>query len=155
LRGSEPHRPAQIFPRLRPPDDRRLERDGRSNADELAARPGGRRGARGCSRRARVADAAGAIHPYLGTAFQFLPREGTGADYLRNIHCFNLSARLSFGMSIGDIPSAVDHPRLVSAIARDLYLESVDTAAHERFINSPVTPPDPAPYQRAVQGRAL
>ena len=98
--------------------------------------------------------AAGEIHPYLGAGFQFLPREGTGANYLRNIHCFNLSARLSFGMPIGDIPSAVDHPRLVAAIARDLYVESVDTAAHQRFINSPPAPADPAPYQRAIQRRA-
>jgi cation diffusion facilitator CzcD-associated flavoprotein CzcO len=96
-------------------------------------------------------NAAGAIHPYLGAGFELLPREGTGADYLRNIHCFNLSARLSFGMLIGDVPSAVNHPRLVSAIARDLYVESVDTAAHLRFINSPSEPVDPAPYQRAVQ----
>lgn len=99
-------------------------------------------------------NAAGAIHPYLGAGFQFLPRAGTGADYLRNIHCFNLSAMLSFGKPVGDIPSSVDHPQLVSAVARDLYLESVDTAANQRFINSPVAPPDPTPYQRAVQARA-
>ena len=98
--------------------------------------------------------AAGAVHPYLGAGFQFLPRERMGADYLRNIHCFNLSARLSFGMSVGDIPSAVDHPLLVAAIARDLYVESIDPAAHQRFIGLPTTLPDPAPYQRAIQRRA-
>ena len=98
--------------------------------------------------------AAGGRHPYLGAGFQFLSREGTGADYLRNIHCFNLAAILSFGKPVGDIPSAVDHPRLVSAIARDLYLESVDTAAHQRFVNAPPAPPDPAPYQGAIQPRA-
>ena len=48
----------------------------------------------------------------------------------------------------------VDHPRLVTAIARDLYLEGIDTAANERFINAPLTPPDPKPYQRAVEGQA-
>jgi len=96
-------------------------------------------------------NAAGGIHPYLGAGFQFLPRGAMGADYLRNIHCFNLSARLSFGMSVGDIPSTVGHPRLVSAIARDLYVDSVDTAAHQRFVVSPVAPADPAPYQRAIQ----
>jgi hypothetical protein len=48
----------------------------------------------------------------------------------------------------------VDHPRLVSAIARDLYLESIDLAAHERFINMPAVPPDSAPYQRSVEGQA-
>ncbi len=99
-------------------------------------------------------NAAGSIHPYLGAGFQFLPREATGASYLRNIHCFNLSGILSFGKPIGDIPSAVDHPRLVSAIARDLYLESVDTAAHQRFITSPLAAPDPMPYQEVIQRRA-
>jgi hypothetical protein len=52
------------------------------------------------------------------------------------------------------VPSMVDHPRLVTAVARDLYLDSVDTAAYERYINAPLVPPDPAPYQRAVEGQA-
>jgi len=99
-------------------------------------------------------NAAGEVHPYLGAGFQFLPREGTGADDLRNIHCFNLAARLSFGKPVGDIPSTVDHPRLVAAIARDLYVESIDPATHRRFINAPQPPPDPAPYLRAVQQQA-
>jgi cation diffusion facilitator CzcD-associated flavoprotein CzcO len=93
-------------------------------------------------------------HPYLGAGFEFLPRDETGADFLRNIHCFNLAAALSFGIPVGDVPSMVDHPRLVSAIARDLYLESIDLAAHERFINMPAVPPDSAPYQRSVEGQA-
>lgn len=97
---------------------------------------------------------AGAIHPYLGAGFEFLPREGSGAEYLRNIHCFNLSARLSFGMLIGDIPSAVDHPRFITAVTRDLYVASVDTAAHKTWVESPMSPADPAPYQRAIQQRA-
>jgi cation diffusion facilitator CzcD-associated flavoprotein CzcO len=97
---------------------------------------------------------AGAKHPYLGAGFEFLPRQEAGAEFLRNIHCFNLAAALSFGIPVGDVPSMVDHPRLVAAIARDLYVESVDTAAHERYINAPVVPSDPAPYQRAVEGNA-
>jgi cation diffusion facilitator CzcD-associated flavoprotein CzcO len=95
---------------------------------------------------------AGANHPYLGAGFEFLPRAGTGAEYLRNIHCFNLAAALSFVIPVGDVPSMVDHPRLVTAIARDLHLEGIDTAAHERFINAPLVAPNPAPYQRAVEG---
>jgi cation diffusion facilitator CzcD-associated flavoprotein CzcO len=95
-------------------------------------------------------NAAGGNHPYLGAGFEFLPRNETGAEYLRNIHCFNLAAALSFAIPVGDVPSTVDQPRLITAIARDLYVESVDTAAHERFINAPLTAPDPAPYQRAV-----
>ena len=96
---------------------------------------------------------AGASHPYLGAGFEFLPRSETGAEYLRNIHCFNLAGALSFGIPVGDVPSTVDQPRLIAAVARDLYVEGVDTAAHERFINAPLATPDPAPYQRAVETR--
>jgi FAD-dependent urate hydroxylase len=98
-------------------------------------------------------NAAGASHPYLGAGFEFLPREAGGADYLRNIHCFNLAAALSFGIPVGDVPSAVDHPRLVAAVARDLCRESVDTALHQRYIDTPLVAPDPAPYRRAVEAR--
>ena len=98
-------------------------------------------------------NAGGGRHPYLGAGFEFLPRESAGAEYLRNIHCFNLAGELSFGIPVGDVPSMVDHPRLVSAIARDLYLDSLDAAAHERYINAPLVPSDPAPYQRAVVGQ--
>jgi cation diffusion facilitator CzcD-associated flavoprotein CzcO len=98
--------------------------------------------------------AAGASHPYLGAGFEFLPRSDAGAEYLRNIHCFNLAAALSFGIPVGDVPSVVDQPRLVTAIARDLYREGVDVAAHERFINAPLSAPNPAPYESAVATRA-
>jgi cation diffusion facilitator CzcD-associated flavoprotein CzcO len=96
---------------------------------------------------------AGASHPYLGAGFEFLPRAGADAPYLRNVHCFNLAAALSFGIPVGDVPSVVDQPRLVTAIARDLFLDGIDTAAHERFINAPLTAPSAAPYERAVATR--
>jgi cation diffusion facilitator CzcD-associated flavoprotein CzcO len=96
---------------------------------------------------------AGASHPYLGAGFEFLSRSATGAEYLRNIHCFNLAAALSFGIPVGDVPSVVDHRRLVSAIARDLFEEGVDIATHERFIDTPLVAPSAAPYERAVEGR--
>jgi FAD-dependent urate hydroxylase len=95
-------------------------------------------------------NAAGGRHPYLGAGFEFLPREPAGAEYLRNIHCFNLAGELSFGIPVGDVPSMVDHPRLVSAIMRDLYLDSLDAAAYERYIDTPLVPSDAAPYQHAV-----
>jgi len=96
-------------------------------------------------------DGAAGQHPYLDAGFQFLPRAAAGAEYLRNIHCFNLAAALSFGIPVGDVPSAVDQPRLIATIARDLYVEGVDLAAHQRYIQTPLTAPDPAPYQRAVR----
>ena len=95
---------------------------------------------------------AGAARPYLGAGFEFLPRAATGAQFLRNIHCFNLAAGLSFGIPVGDVPSTVDQPRLVSAIARDLYVEGVDIEANQRFINLPQVAPSSAPYERAVEG---
>ncbi len=95
---------------------------------------------------------AGASRPYLGAGFEFLPRAATGAEYLRNIHCFNLAAGLSFGIPVGDVPSTVDHPRLVSAVARDLYVEAVDVEANQRFIKLPQVAPNSAPYERAVEG---
>jgi hypothetical protein len=52
------------------------------------------------------------------------------------------------------VPSVVDQPRLVMAIARDLYVEGVDVAAHQRFINAPLTAPSSSPYERAVATRA-
>lgn len=99
-------------------------------------------------------NAGAAIHPYLGTGFEFQPNGRRGGEYLRNIHCFNLAGALSFGVPVGDIPSTADHPRLVAAIARDLYKESVDTSAHRRFIDAPVVPADPTPYERALGARA-
>ena len=103
--------------------------------------------------RAGEETAAGAAHPYLGPAFEFLPRTDNGAEFLRNIHCFNLAGALSFGIPVGDVPSVVDQPRLVAAIARDLYVEGVDTAAHEQFINAPLTAPSAEPYERSVATR--
>jgi hypothetical protein len=44
----------------------------------------------------------------------------------------------------------VDHPRLISTIARDLFVAGVDVAAHKRFIEVPQVAPDPTPYKRAI-----
>jgi cation diffusion facilitator CzcD-associated flavoprotein CzcO len=94
---------------------------------------------------------AGGNHPYVGAGFEFQPRGDSGAEFLRNIHCFNLASALSFGIPVGDVPSVVDQPRLVAAIVRDLYREGIDVAAHERFIDTPLVAPDAAPYQRSVE----
>ena len=93
-----------------------------------------------------------ALFPYLGSAMEFLPKRRRGAEYLRNIHCFNLAGQLSFGIPVGDIWSCIDHPRLVRAVARDLYKENIDSAAHARFIDAPVIPADMAPYERSING---
>ncbi len=96
-------------------------------------------------------DASAGKYPYLGAGFEFLPREGADAEFLRNIRCFNLAAMLSFGVPVGDVPSSPDQPRLISAIARDLFVEGVDVAAHKRYIETPPSVPDRGPYQKAVR----
>jgi cation diffusion facilitator CzcD-associated flavoprotein CzcO len=95
-------------------------------------------------------DAAAARFPYLGAGFEFQSKPDANAGFLRNIHCFNLAASLSYGILVGDIPSIAHHPRLVTAIARDLFLADLDIAQNQRFNDMLPPPPDPAPYQRAV-----
>lgn len=95
--------------------------------------------------------AAGGAHPYLGRSFEFLPREGAGAEYLRNIHCFNLGATVSFGIPVGDVPSTVHQPGLIAAIEADLFLGDLDVAAHRRFALTPDPQPDVAAYQKALR----
>jgi hypothetical protein len=98
-------------------------------------------------------NAAGAAHPYLGPGFDFQPRAGVDAGTaacLRNIHCYNLAAQLSYGILVGDIASMVYHPRLVAAVARDLYADSLDIPVHERYVHAPLVAPDPTPYQSRV-----
>lgn len=99
-------------------------------------------------------NAVGGAYPYLGAGFEFLPRtpDAAGAACLRNIHCFNLAGQLSFGIPVGDVPSMVIHPRLIAAIARDLYVDSIDMGAHQRYINAPLVAPDAKPYEHAVIG---
>jgi len=96
-------------------------------------------------------DRASAVYPYLGTGFQFLAQQDADAPYLRNIHCANLAASVSFGILMGDVPSMVLQPQLAASIARDLFTDGVDLAANRAFLTAPVTPPDPAAYQRAVR----
>ena len=95
-------------------------------------------------------DTALARHPYLGSRFEFQPRDGADAAFLRNIHCFNLAAGLSYGTLVGDLWSVAHQPRLVCGIARDLFLADLDVAQNQRFNSLPDAPPDAAPYRRAV-----
>lgn len=95
-------------------------------------------------------DKASGAYPYLGAGFQFLAREDNDTAFLRNIHCANLGATVSFNALMGDVPSMVLQPQLVAAIARDLYVDGVDVAANKRFVDTRPTPADPAPYQRSI-----
>jgi len=44
-------------------------------------------------------------------------------------------------------------PRVIAASARDLYLESVDTAIHERYYKSPDAVPDQTLFGSAMQSQ--
>lgn len=92
-------------------------------------------------------------HPYLGPGYEFLPREGSGADFLRNIYCFNFAATVSFGREVGNTASAFDTPRLVGAIARDLYLQSVDVSINEHYIKTLDAVPDQSTFAHAIKSR--
>ncbi|MCE7797227.1 FAD-dependent oxidoreductase [Sphingobium sufflavum] len=94
----------------------------------------------------------GNYYPYLGSGFQFQPKQGVSADFLRNIHVFNPSGRLSFDAAVSDISSAALYPILVEAIARDFFAEGVDLGASKRVLNAvPPQRPDPSLYQRAIR----
>jgi len=76
-------------------------------------------------------------HPYLGSGFEFLEKEPGSAPHLKDIHVFNPSAFVSFGLPVGDILSFKrDIPAIVARISRDLFL--ADLAAHEARINGPI-----------------
>jgi cation diffusion facilitator CzcD-associated flavoprotein CzcO len=69
------------------------------------------------------------LYPYLSPSFSFVERVPDAAPGLRNIHCFNFAATLSFGPSGAAIrPMKYLVPRLVRALTRDLFRG--DIAAH-------------------------
>ena len=75
-------------------------------------------------------------HPYLGSGYEFLEKEPARAPYLKNIHVFNPSAFVSFGLPIGDVLSFKrDIPAITARISRDLFL--ADLRSHEARINGP------------------
>jgi len=78
-----------------------------------------------------------ASYPYLGSGHEYLEREPGRAPYLKDIHVFNPSAFVSFGLPIGDVPSFKrDIPAIVARISRDLFL--ADLTSHEERINGSI-----------------
>ncbi|GBD46831.1 SidA/IucD/PvdA family monooxygenase [Methylopila sp. Yamaguchi] len=72
-------------------------------------------------------------HPYLGAGHVYQERQPGAAPFLKDIHVFNPSAFVSFGLPVGDVPSLKrDVPAVVAQISRDLFF--ADLAHHaERF----------------------
>ncbi|HTQ35095.1 MAG TPA: NAD(P)/FAD-dependent oxidoreductase [Stellaceae bacterium] len=89
-------------------------------------------------------------HPYLGPGNEFMEKTPGAAPYLNDIHCFNPSGFVSFGVPVGDVPSMKrGHPMVTAAISRDLFLADFDN--HQRRMTGDV-PPDFGPelYAKAV-----
>jgi FAD-dependent urate hydroxylase len=76
-------------------------------------------------------------YPYLGSGHEYLEKRAGSAPHLKDIHVFNPSAFVSFGLPVGDIPSFKrDIPAIVARISRDLFL--ADLASHEERINGSI-----------------
>ena len=83
-----------------------------------------------------LAHEAGGRYPYLGPGYEFLEREAGSAPWLKNVHCFNFAAIMSYGRTVGDIAS-LHHgvPRLVASMSRDFFLD--DGNAHLARMTAP------------------
>ncbi|MBN3945360.1 MAG: NAD(P)/FAD-dependent oxidoreductase [Nostoc sp. NMS7] len=81
------------------------------------------------------------VYPYLGSAHEYQEKVPGSAPYLKDIHVFNPSGFVSFGLPIGDIPSIRrDVPAVVGRISDDLFF--ADWALHEARITSDNVAPD-------------
>ena len=96
------------------------------------------------------ANARLARYPYLTDGMAFTAKNPS-ADWIRDIHCFNFGATVSFGPS-GSSISAMKFaaPRLASAIVRDLFIG--DIAFHERNLLAYNTPEFDGVFARDRQG---
>lgn len=66
-------------------------------------------------------------HPYLGPAFEFLPREA-GDTALHGLFAFNYSALISLGLSASALSGLKNAlPRLVKGVADQLFLDDRET----------------------------
>jgi cation diffusion facilitator CzcD-associated flavoprotein CzcO len=75
------------------------------------------------SRRNALIDA----HPYLGPAFEFLPREGVDGAPLHGLFAFNYSALVSLGLSASALSGLQNAlPKLVRGVADQLFLDDKD-----------------------------
>lgn len=78
-------------------------------------------------------------YPYLGVAHELQERAPDAAPRLRDIHLFNPSGLVSFGLPIGDVPSLRrDVPAVVRRISRDLFF--ADLEHHEARLFASVEP---------------
>lgn len=66
-------------------------------------------------------------HPYLGPAFEFLPRDGADGGPLHGLFAFNYSALISLGLSASALSGLHNAlPRLAKGVADQLFLDDKD-----------------------------
>jgi cation diffusion facilitator CzcD-associated flavoprotein CzcO len=62
--------------------------------------------------------------PYLGSSYEFMPKEAGTAPYLKNLYCYNYGATLSHGLLSSDIPAiSIGATRLAQGIAADFFMQ--------------------------------
>jgi cation diffusion facilitator CzcD-associated flavoprotein CzcO len=60
--------------------------------------------------------------PFLGQGMEFLPRAGTGADWVTRVYCMNNAATMSHGRIAGDIPGiSIGAERVAEHITETLF----------------------------------
>jgi cation diffusion facilitator CzcD-associated flavoprotein CzcO len=91
-----------------------------------------------------------ARYPYLDSGMAFVEKREGEAPWIKNIHCFNFGATMSFGPS-GSSISAMKYaaPRLVSAITQSLFTADFD--AHEAMVRNYATPEFDLVFARDAQ----
>ena len=73
-------------------------------------------------------------HPYLGSAFEFLPKDGMDGAPLHGIFAFNYSALISLGLSASALSGLHNAlPRLIKGVADQLFLDDQE-ALVEAFL---------------------
>jgi cation diffusion facilitator CzcD-associated flavoprotein CzcO len=81
--------------------------------------------------------------PYLGRGFEYLPKPGREAPYLKNVHDFGIASVQSMGPVTTGLNGMKFGPtRLVRAVAESLFLQ--DAAVHEANFVANRLPPDGA-----------
>lgn len=95
-----------------------------------------------------------ARYPYLDAGMAFTEKREGEAPWIRNIHCFNFGATMSFGPS-GSSISAMKYaaPRLVSAITESLF--RLDFDVHEDMVRSYATPEFELVFARDAQAVSI
>lgn len=80
-------------------------------------------------------DAELGTSPYYDEAHALMEKIPQSAPHLRNIHIFNLSGLLSFGLPVGDVPSFERGiPAIVTRISRDFF--EADLSDHVAYLES-------------------